>query len=320
MKKKSLLVVPALGVLLLAAAGSVGGTVAWFSSVTSATVEGSVFEVKPMGGDLSVTMSNAIGGTTTDNGDSHTFVMATGDVLTHASYDHEAGTIYTASSENNSGVRRVVASGDAASAWKAKDDFETGKDMWWAVSWQMTFTYKFNTEGAALLFFDPNSAVAAQEESAVEDTIKGFRVAFVGATPTANSVANKRVWAPKRATNDATPANQPHYVDDATAYTIATNYTGGKTYTGKTIMASNTMEAKHGEGTALTTDYSTGDSAEYTCLGKFGKATEDATQTALTFTVVVWFEGTDPSIVSTAEHFNKVAATMKFYTREYKAS
>ncbi len=55
--KKSLLIAPALGVLLLAAAGSVSGTVAWFSASRVFKTEVGNFSVVEIDGNLNVTMA-----------------------------------------------------------------------------------------------------------------------------------------------------------------------------------------------------------------------------------------------------------------------
>ena len=59
--KKSLLIAPALGVLVLAAAGSVGGTVAWFTANTEWTMTAQTFAITKLDGSLSATLTADIG-------------------------------------------------------------------------------------------------------------------------------------------------------------------------------------------------------------------------------------------------------------------
>jgi len=88
--KKSLLVVPALGVLMLAAAGSVGGTVAWFSSVNTFQTDVSSFAVGRVAGNLDVEMTALPAYGTAQVGNGVVVQKATaGDVkLTHGSFNH----------------------------------------------------------------------------------------------------------------------------------------------------------------------------------------------------------------------------------------
>ena len=91
--KKSLLIAPVLGILLVAAAGSVGGTVAWFSSVNTFNTEISSFAVGRVEGALNVTMAADRG--TVKVGDAIAVgKLAAGDSkLTHGSFDHTIATV-----------------------------------------------------------------------------------------------------------------------------------------------------------------------------------------------------------------------------------
>lgn len=98
--KKSLLVVPALGVLMLAAAGSVGGTVAWFSSVNSFSTKVSDFAVGRVQGNLNVRLTaDPIRGTVQSGDNVVVGHVAAGDArLTHGSFKHDAPDVLANSS------------------------------------------------------------------------------------------------------------------------------------------------------------------------------------------------------------------------------
>ena len=324
MKKKSLLVVPALGVLLLAAAGSVGGTVAWFSSASSVDQKYGVFQAKAMDGNLSIEATPiAAKGTVAGAGDLAVQVKSNC-FLTHASYDHANDAIFTRSSETKSGVRVVVdedASPTPLTNWVAKSAYDgtENHDIYWAVSWTLTFSYDFATENAAYLFFDPTSSLAAtsaaiDETEGKKNVIDGFRIAMVAADGTiAGSSVATRVWGKRRATSN--------YIDQTTAATkeaalSENDYTSGSPYTGSTFIGSG-FSTKYDEGTILTVDKS----SDVGYLGKFVKPDAPAAaRDDIVITCVAWFEGTDSSIVSSLDTvFNSITAHMKFYAREYKA-
>ena len=347
--KKSLLVVPAMGVLLLAAAGSVGGTVAWFSSNSSAEIQASTFQATIIDGDLSVAVSSGKGtvasGNTVTVGAFGDFAEghARGDVgLTHASYDHINGTLYTISSEETLGIRNVT----SVSNWEAKTGSHAGTGeqagttfedkVYWAVSWKMVFSYTFASESKVGLFFDN----AAQGGSTVVsnannkptspapalDTLKSFRIAFVGTTTssetTSGSNVNARVWAPNQAANkcayiDATAA-QTAYTTATTNETAYTYPTTGTSYNGD-LINSGTTASRPAQGQAVS-DHT----LDLYQLGVFsatssGESPSSVATAKLDITAVAWFEGTDENTVNAA-FLDSVVANMKFYTREYTAA
>lgn len=331
--KKSLLVVPAMGVLLLAAAGSVGGTVAWFTSVSSVDAAVGKFQATTMDGNLAVVLTAITAKGTTQVVDSQSqptgeIVVTDGAYLTHASFDHKASnqTIYTYSNDNSNKVRAVVDS--THTNWVAKDGApEAGEKIYWAVSWTMAFTYAFATEESAYLFFNPNSTLInwvedsehpgeyvqqdITDNSTTHNTIKGFRIAFT----TSDNDGNTRVWGKYRNANSGDNLVQAHHIYGEDSNFSNSNYgLTGTPYNGDFIGAE--MNTFHAEGADLSnTDYS----GALECLGVFNKPSNGTTDT-ITFTCVAWFEGTDPDVVSAATGettvMNKVSASMKFYARE----
>ena len=209
--KKSILVAPALAVLLLGAAGSVGGTVAWFSASSSAQLDASQFKATVLDGDLQVDVyggkgtvaNNTTKIVTVGKADEGHTMAANGAGLTHASFDHNNSKVYTLSSDTVSGLRPVT----SATNWEAKstsvntaaqeepDAYEDTK-VYWAVSWRMVFTYQFALESKVNLFLDNSetngstvsSVLSASDKAAAKtaaqttsglDTLKSFRIAFV---------------------------------------------------------------------------------------------------------------------------------------------
>ena len=348
--KKSLLVVPALGVMLLAAAGSVGGTVAWFSSVSSASANVGVFESKATDGNLSLTLAAVSGvGEPNNTGDTKTISMAAGDVLTHASYDHVNQKLCTLSSEEIGGVRNVT----GVTNWVAKTDYDgtgegKGHEIYWAVSWTMTFEFTFATEEKANLYFDPASRLTTNSSDPTGDTYKGFRIAFVP-NNSSTGVAKAHVWAPYRNTDvsNEVGAVQAKYVkyDSTNQYAYANAkdgvvYSNGNpdaeptptTDTSYQLIDSSYMSlAKIPEGSKADSTDSTANPGR--ARGLLGQFVNDETpanrKTTLSFTCVAWYEGTDPDVTTykknnlnedVAREMSAVSASLKFYVREATAT
>lgn len=305
--KKSLLVAPALGVLLLAAAGSVGGTVAWFSSVSSVETQIGTFEATQLDGSLAVDFTAGIGTQLRNAGDSKQGIEVENKTvesekvfskMTHASYDHISNKLFTISSEETTGIREV-SSENNRQAWKAKDG------VYYAVTWTMTFTYTFATESNVNLYFNVDSTLTPADTEKV-DAATGFRLAFVGQTAGKTS---KRIWA-KNQTSTNVKYVKNSEVTKAEPNTKEVNRAGFTYANGEVI--DSTTTTKHAEGSAIKTDTS----SESIYLGVFEKPNNGDTAT-ISFECVAWFEGTDPNVAETTNQFTALSGALKFYTREY---
>ena len=291
--KKSLLIVPAMGTLLLAAAGSVGGTVAWFSANTTYDATAGQFAVGALDGNLSVALTNIHG--TTCNTNERTVTVADGDYLADASFNIDTGVLYT-DTGNSSGVAtgfKVLDTMTTAGAitdanWFAKENYNTPgtSDMHWAVAWKMSFTYTMPSTGLRQnLYFDYVSSGGTHNDvtEALRHTYKGFRLGFFPLTST-YAAGTKRVWAPFLPSD--TTASSVTYVSG----TAAANTTA--------CTSSNLILKKTGTlAPAKDADYSSSEGANF--LGQFdaGHANNDVT---LEMACVAWYEGTDSNVVSDA--------------------
>ena len=146
--KKSLLVVPALGVLMLAAAGSVGGTVAWFSSVNTFETEVSTFAVGRVAGNLSVTMTPVTERGTIAAGSGVAIGKgAAGDVMmTHGSFNHEVNDLDTTKSVYVISGQSI--SIESATTAKFKNDAKIDREQFLYRSQQVEAVYKFTYRGS----------------------------------------------------------------------------------------------------------------------------------------------------------------------------
>ena len=312
--KKSLLIVPAMATLLLAAAGSVGGTVAWFSATTTFQTNVSTFKVVRLDGNLSCQMLAGVG--TKQNGENGIAVGSTTAntevELTHASFNHNDGTVYVQTATNTYAAKSTIAANNGT----ASDGIQAGTYtdvvesttinhiVYYAVTWQMNFTYTLPsstaTSGTATnLYFDLATSVMTATQGTGEQskhTNKGFRIAFYPNTNTSittnGNKTNKRVWA------DLQEKANCSYVSGTST---TANYSGEGDVT--LLDSANTHTIPVGTAAAVTEDI---------CLGGFRSFTAGASK--IGFTCVAWFEGTDENVIDEST-LDTVATTLAFYTR-----
>lgn len=301
--KKSLLIAPALGVLVLAAAGSVGGTVAWFSANSTWTMDANNFAITKLDGNLEAEITEGTG--TKKKADADVIYVAedaandSPNELTHASYDYASDKVFVSTGGTSYAVKTELLA-------KAKKDTVQPHNVYYAVTWTVTFHYTFPADTTPVnLYFDitdgtGSSATANTTPSGTLQTHKGFRLGIIGKEPTSgHGTTNKRVWAPLE--DDADEAKK--YVSWSTDKGVAANYTAES----KVLITGHA--ANYGTGA---TDYNKTDVAQ--CLGQF-TAIGANKKSDLEFKFIAWFEGEDKNIVDEAQ-LNSVKASLKFYTRQ----
>ena len=312
--KKSKIIVPALGIILLSTVASVTGTVAWFTANTRFHTNVTQFEVARLQGDLSCKNIAGYGTSVTNN-----VVSVSADTkFTDASFDHTTGTIWTPTDRafdsthsileftkkyDNSGTptdRGVYFDGTPA-GWEAAT-IDSVKYVY-AVTWQMQFSLQFGTASSVQSLYlgvsgtsgktslVTSTKVANAKESATEQTWKAFRIAFINDT---EGDKTTKVW------GYSATASSMKFINTG-SYTAVANSNVGTAY-GTNIAI----------GSGETADLTTADANANTYLGKISKPSTGDVGT-LTITCVAWFEGTDPNVINQAE-MDSVAATLDFYT------
>ena len=145
--KKSKVIIPALGVLILSTAASVTGTVAWFTANRTATITAGEFAVVKTGNDLSVTLGTGVG-TAVTNGVNPSVTTTSGYKLTDASFDH---TVVVAGHEDEASANVVTPDVPRAKVLKntALKDVDAsemlrGTNTYSAFTWTMEFTVSFS--------------------------------------------------------------------------------------------------------------------------------------------------------------------------------
>ena len=308
--KKSRIIIPALGMLLLSTAASVTGTVAWFTSMQTGSAEITSFAVTKTGGTLETELVAGIG--TELSGDSialkgyGTGSDATDDaVLTHGSYDHTTDSIWKPNDTLDVFTQVARPTTGNGYQWSIDGTSSVQGKIYYAVSWQINFSYEFSTDARDVyLYFDGSIGTGASssfEHTSVkagtgsEKTYMGFRIAMVNG-------GTKVIWAPGTSTTADEQYQSGASDSSVTAYATHNTYSAS----GSLIDAAGYANAKTGALPANPTQR-----ADY--IGTFSKPGSGTTAT-IALVCVAWFEGNDSNVVDEAE-LDKVTATLGFYTR-----
>ena len=299
--KKSKIIVPALGIILLSTVASVTGTVAWFTANTKFTTEVSQFEVARLQGDLTCDITNVVG--TTITADKKINLVTDTDYksqFTDASVDVSAATtaFWTKAdrTQNNDTGFRTTAEDATASGLEGADATYTGvKDTtnkikyYYYVAWNMTFHYQFpnNPTKTNELFLNVSGAsgdtsliTAVSGTIQDKDAAKGLRLAFVNG-------ANKIVWA-----------------DNSTVATHVASATTTAEYTAS------------GSGVNFISGHNTALYSDSTKLGEFALPSAGQSSTDVTINCFAWFEGSDKTNIANDTNFTAIKAALHFVTRQ----
>ena len=316
--KKSRIIVPAMAMIAFSTAASIAGSVAWFTASRTATINAGTYAVVKTNADLAVTLSDGVG-TTVTNGTtenpSFRGVDLGSNVLTDGSFNHLTGDIFAPDADgktlDNTKTVNVSELGTTEGAAKlVRQTISETKKVYTAVTWKIAFDCSFPTgSGDYGLFLDTTSSSFAVTPAATPVTATGFRVGFYPDTvPTsapAGTAANKKVYADLQASGNC------KYIAASTDTTLL-----GTTYTASDLIASDTKAgALPTEETARAEAIGRND-----CLGVFGYS--ELGTVRLSYTVVAWFEGTDPNVKNqaTQDLYQSVIATLTFEAVKLKAA
>ena len=296
--KKSRIIIPALAMIAFSVAASITGAVAWFTATRTANIDAGIYTVVKTTANLNVALSaTGIGTSGSDSGSTHTITV--NGVLGDGSFDHLEENVVTPDG-NGAKIAAITALGDAdeTNMKRGQTNDSTPKDIYTAITFDMDFTIEFGgAAGNIGLFLDTNLEnsvansrfVVTGSNTSDNQTATGFRMAFIPAS--SSGVA--RVFAGLQesgncayvgtaspaAVNDALPA-----LADAEGYSgdlIDKNYHGG----------TDGLPDAFPSNTALSTV-----TARPDYFGTFAYAAN--TTVHLQYTVVCWFEGTDPNVIN----------------------
>ena len=296
--KKSKIIVPALAVLLLSTAASISGTVAWFTASRTFATSVSQFGVGSIDGELKATVAAGIG--TKQGANDYTILFATGEtpyptILTDASYDSSAATVYTDQAEYTEDHDGVNESSFVSLGTRTDEHLyagtKGGNKYYYAVTWTITLKY----EGAATsdsvhMLLDSAACTISASGGSNNAVGNGIRFNFeVGG-------ASKINFAPLRDDN---------YVASPESYDVSNvASTSGIEHTQQLIAKDTSVTKLPDSKTAAVA----ATHKEY--LGTV------APDTGLAVTVTCWLEGTDADVLSAnLDAAMKIAGDLKFYCR-----
>ena len=317
--KKSKIIIPALGMLLLSTAASVTGTVAWFTSMQTGSAEITSFAVTKTGGTLETELVPGNG--TELNGSATTgsivlkgTVSTAGDttddaILTHGSYDHTQDSIWKPNDALDTFTKAERPTTGTGYQWTVDGTSGAAGKIYYAVSWTINFNYTFSADTRDVyLYFDGSAGgsstftytkadgTAVASGNGVLNTYKGFRLAMVG--------TKKVIWAPGTSTVADEQYQSGGTDADVTAYGTHNTYVS----TGSLIDAAGYAHIKSGTLSTPT------ERADYLGTFQFSNANSTTKVCTLAVVCVAWYEGNDSNVVDTAE-LDKVSAALGFYTR-----
>ena len=248
--------------------------------------------------------------------------MKNGYVLSDASFDHTTPTVIAPNRTGAKvGSKTALASATESNLTRKDKD---GIKVLSAMTWNMAFSMEFGQgEKNYGLYFDASTSYIERLAGADptndanwsttfdnNSTGKGFRMAFVGGTASSTasggaatgSSTTTRVWADQQT---GTEPENAKYVSQSLAVGAAL---AGTSYVSPALMDSSCVL-----GAAATSTTTTAAGSLKNFLGKF--AAIDNETVTLNYTVVVWFEGTDPTVVDD-KTLDTIRASISFVAEE----
>jgi len=304
--KKSKIIIPALGVILLTTAASVSGTVAWFLANKDVVVSAASFKVNNIDGSLDAVAVAGVGTTASQK----VVTVAENSELTDGSFDHTSKkAVRLNKSTYNLGNGNIVYDDLGVadpSANPQKWLISTGTDgvkYYAAVSFAYELTYTFQGASEAQdLYFDWKTSTltgTSSESSNSEDTKYAFRIFMYTDT-------NSILWS-----NHDLEGAAPTYV------TAAHKNQEGIAYASPVqVLAEQTAEASQTDIKSLKDK---GEPSADQLKLKLGQFTTATGGNKITVNCVAWFEGTDVNVKNGAK-MAKMAASLAFSARTTKGA
>jgi hypothetical protein len=304
--KKSKIIVPALALITATTAASVTGTVAWFTASRAITVNAGNFVATKLESNLNLTLTQGVGTTATG-----TNVTVNGNI-THGSYaatklndkgsaeghlyvanlndDGSSVTSYTDLGTEATAVTQTASTTDNKWLARAADTTNSTPNIWYGVSWKMSFTLSTATTNQTdYVLFDVAGSNFGTNSGTT--TYPGFRIAFMTASKILVVGGD----------DDTTHTNST----SATAEYVSSDT--GKNY----VAISDTTSKLNDDDSALATSCLS--------LGTVGYGTDNK----LEITCVAWYEGNDAYVAQkygeTEITMSSIAASLNFYTRYKRA-
>ncbi len=314
--KKSKIIVPALAMIGLSAVASVTGSVAWFTAQRSAEVTAGNYAVVKTNAELTCVTTGGVGTSATNN----VVTVDSGFKLTDASFDHTRNSeaLYAPDTAGASIAKKSTLAEMATASNIVRD---ADNNIYSAFTFHLAFTLSFGGAGNDVALFLDNTAgntAFTVNGGGEAKTAQGFRMAFVG-TGTNVANTNNRVLADLQNKTETDAQSQQFTAIKHVDSLSSADTQQKKAINGVEYLATDLMDTTY--STALPEDNASTlaqvqDRPDY--LGKFTFAAN--TDVVLNYTVVAWFEGTDPEIKNReAADFQTVAANLVFKAVTLKA-
>ena len=327
--KKSRIIIPALAMIAFSMVASISGAVAWFTAQRTATINAGTYAVVKTTSDLEVALNSGVGTSASGN------TVTVGGRLTDGSFDHVNKNIYT---PNESGT--AIAQGDKGQisltdanlatllvrgeTTEGEGTSATTYTVYTAVTFDLTFTVTFgaaNNDVALLMDCSAGKTNFAFNNGTVEKTAKGFRMAFVS-----NAVGGVNNGA-TRVLADLQVAANCYYINDPDAdLTLDYDLTDPEdptsldetTHAGVSYVSPALIDHDYDEDLPTTAQSASDLAAREDYLGYFDHTRKDSnSKVSLNYTVVCWYEGSDPEIKNrAASDFQAVTATLCFEAKD----
>ena len=309
--KKSRIIIPALAMIAFSVAASVTGAVAWFTASRTAQITAGSYSVVKLGAELKAECS-AGAGTSLDPNDTKKQTILFDGVLTDGSFNHKTSNIYYPDQEGThlGGEIPLVKEGRTAAQFVealTRGTTSTNKTVYTAVTFDISFTVTFGSDGADIGLYLDNTANKSSfkvSDNSAAVTAKGFRMAIVPKTIPTGSYGRATVFADLQDDGDC------HYISSS-----SDNLTPGTDYVSTDY---DLIDADYNTALPRIADDTSGtltrtqQTSRPDYLGYFKFAS--GTTCTLVYTVVAWFEGTDPMIVnrSVAAEYQTVTSQLNF--------
>ena len=296
--KKSKIIVPALGLLLLSTAASVSGTVAWFTANNKYNTTINTFAVVKTNDDLQCVLAGGVGTSVESNAvvlskeiSSTTYTSK----LTDASFDPVTNKLVEPDANGEKVKASTLYSALSDSAQTRATIADPATKIYSCVTWTMTFKVSFGAVNTNYALFLDNTSGHTAFSGGNSATGKGFRIAFVTSDAT-------RILA------DYQTATNCKYTSGALAVDAALPSAS----TATAVPTAQIMDSTY--ATALPTSEVAYTSVENRadCLGLIEYSANSVVDYVVT--CVAYFEGTDPEIINrdTAAEYETVNAALHF--------
>jgi hypothetical protein len=290
-----------MAVIAFSTAAAIAGSVAWFTASRTVTINAGSYAVVKTSANLEVTLANGVGTSVNEN------TVTFNGKLTDGSFNHLQGNIYEPNAAGDA-IAEEIALTDAQLATKLEraEIGDPAVKVYTAATFKMTFSMTFGADYATAkkvgLFLNNAAGKSAFTVSGTPVTATGFRMGFY--TTTTN--AEKKVFADLQ-TNDQSASEGP---TDVCKYVASTENFAGTAYNANG--AHDLIDATYSE--AMPESKSLSISAAQARPDFLGYFTPDDDAVKMEFTVVAWFEGTDPNIVNqdVAANYQEVASNLVF--------